>query len=134
VLALRNLGLGLESIAVCLDAGVDPARLVVRAASPSPTAARALARHLEPDQLAVLRDRAEALGPLAHYLLEVEWPAGGPVLRRRPEALRRGPGRLGRRPRRSGRRPGREAASWRALAHYLDLARRTNDTKEQEHA
>jgi DNA-binding transcriptional MerR regulator len=28
VLALRNLGLGLESIAVCLDAGVDPARLV----------------------------------------------------------------------------------------------------------
>jgi DNA-binding transcriptional MerR regulator len=28
VLALRNLGLGLESIAVCLDAGVNPARLV----------------------------------------------------------------------------------------------------------
>jgi DNA-binding transcriptional MerR regulator len=28
VLALRNLGLGLESTAVCLDAGVDPARLV----------------------------------------------------------------------------------------------------------
>jgi DNA-binding transcriptional MerR regulator len=28
ILALRNLGLGLESIAVCLDAGVDPARLV----------------------------------------------------------------------------------------------------------
>ena len=116
VLALRSLGLGLDSIAVCLDAGVDPARLVrdhlaevgaavaeleglraklhrlvevldaggvpdtaalldaVRAASPSPTAARALARHLNPDQLAVLRDRAQALGPLAHYLLEVEWP------------------------------------------------------------
>lgn len=28
VLALRRLGLGLESIAVCLDAGVDPGRLV----------------------------------------------------------------------------------------------------------
>jgi DNA-binding transcriptional MerR regulator len=28
VLALRSLGLGLDSIAVCLDAGVDPARLV----------------------------------------------------------------------------------------------------------
>ncbi|WP_107446762.1 MULTISPECIES: MerR family transcriptional regulator [unclassified Streptomyces] len=28
VLALRNLGLGLESIGVCLDSGVDPARVV----------------------------------------------------------------------------------------------------------
>src|SRR4029450_5642667 len=122
VLALRSLGLGLDSIAVCLDAGVDPARLVrdhlaevgaavagleglraklhrlvevldaggvpdtaalldaVRAASPSPTAARALARHLNPDQLAGLRGRGQAVGPLAHYLLEVEWPElyGGP--------------------------------------------------------
>jgi MerR family transcriptional regulator, thiopeptide resistance regulator len=80
VLALRNLGLGLESIAVCLDAGVDPARLVrdhlaeVEAATPSPESARVLARHLDPDQVAELKAHKQAVGPLAHYLLEVEWP------------------------------------------------------------
>ena len=126
MLALRNLGLGLESIAVCLDAGVDPVRLVrdhlaeveaaraeldrrraklrrlvetldagrvpdtpalleaVRASTPSPESARVLARHLDPDQLGVLQARAAALGPLAHYLLEVEWPE----LYRRAERLR----------------------------------------------
>jgi DNA-binding transcriptional MerR regulator len=206
VLALRSLGLGLDSIALCLDAGVDPARLVrdhlaevgaavaeleglraklqrlaevldagdvpdtaalldvVRAASPSPTAARALARHLDPDQLAVLRDRAEELGPLAHYLLEVEWPE----LYRRAERLRAAgarPGdprvqRLVARIDELGARfsggdrtlsagvraawaddpagladvPADQATTWGELARYLDMARQRNDTKEQEHA
>jgi MerR family transcriptional regulator, thiopeptide resistance regulator len=205
ILALRNLGLGLESIAVCLDAGVDPARLVrdhlamvgvavaelegLRAkllrlvevldaggvpdtaalldavrASPSPTAARALARHLNPDQLAVLRDRAQALGPLAHYRLEVEWPE----LYRRAERLRAAGAppddpevqrlvaridELGARFSGGDRKvsagvraawaddpaglagvPAEQATAWRALAQYLDLARRSTHTKEQEHA
>ncbi|WP_197085054.1 TipAS antibiotic-recognition domain-containing protein [Saccharothrix sp. ST-888] len=127
VLALRRLGLGLESIAVCLDAGVDPVRLVgehlarveesvaaldalrrrlrhihgeltaerapgaatligvlqaMRGAGPA--GEQALRRHLDEDQLRTLHDRAAALGPAAHYLLEVEWPE----LYRRAEALR----------------------------------------------
>ncbi|MFB7668661.1 MerR family transcriptional regulator [Kitasatospora sp. NPDC056138] len=127
VLALRRLGLGLESIAVCLDAGVDPVRLVgehlarveesmaaldglrlrlshvhdeltaerapetatligvlraMRGAGPA--GEQALRRHLDEDQLRTLQDRAAALGPAAHYLLEVEWPE----LYRRAEALR----------------------------------------------
>ncbi|WP_327067544.1 MerR family transcriptional regulator [Kitasatospora sp. NBC_01302] len=127
VLALRRLGLGLESIAVCLDAGVDPVRLVgehlagVEASiaalttlrqrlaqvrdqladeqepdsatligllqamgSAGPAGEQALRRHLDQDQLDALRDRAAAIGPTAHYLLEVEWPE----LYRRAEALR----------------------------------------------
>ena len=151
-----------------LDAGgvPDTAALLdaVRAASPSPTAARALARHLNPDQLAVLRDRAQALGPLAHYLLEVEWPE----LYRRAERLRAAgapPGdprvqRLVARIDELGARfsggdrtvsagvraawvddpaglagvPAEQATAWHALAQYLDLARRSTHTKEQEHA
>jgi hypothetical protein len=151
-----------------LDAGdvPDTAALldVVRAASPSPTAARALARHLDPDQLAVLRDRAEELGPLAHYLLEVEWPE----LYRRAERLRAAgarPGdprvqRLVARIDELGARfsggdrtlsagvraawaddpagladvPADQATTWGELARYLDMARQRNDTKEQEHA
>jgi DNA-binding transcriptional MerR regulator len=206
VLALRSLGLPLDSIAVCLDAGIDPARLVrdhlaevgaavaelevlraklqrlvevldagdvpdtaalldvVRAASPSPTAARALARHLDPDQLAVLRDRAEALDPLAHYLLEVEWPE----LYRRAERHRAAgtaPGdpqvqrlvaridQLGARFSGGDRRisagvraawrddpasmssvPAEQAGAWRQLARYLDQARQQLNAKEQDHA
>jgi MerR family transcriptional regulator, thiopeptide resistance regulator len=137
---------------------------VVRAAGPSPTAARALARHLDPDQLAVLRDRAEALGPLAHYLLEVEWPelyrraerlraAGTPPDDRRVQRLVARIDELGARfsggdgklsagvraawaddPAGLAGVPAEQAASWRALAHYLDLARQANDTKEREHA
>ncbi|MGD3109631.1 MerR family transcriptional regulator [Streptomyces sp. YGL11-2] len=127
VLALRRLGLGLESIATCLDAGVDPVRLVgkhlsdVEAAIASLDALRqrlthihrelsharepgtsalisvlqamrgtgsaadqALRRHVDDDQLQALQDRAGALGPAAHYLLEIEWPE----LYRRAEALR----------------------------------------------
>ncbi|MFI0940369.1 MerR family transcriptional regulator [Streptomyces sp. NPDC021020] len=129
VLALRSLGLGLETIAVCLDAGVEPGRLVrdhlagvdaeiaalgalrerlVRlgeelAAEREPDAAdllgalraigsagpegrEVLGRHLDADQLTVLRARGAALGPAAHYLLDVEWPE----LYRRAEALRAG--------------------------------------------
>ncbi|SOB78801.1 MerR family transcriptional regulator [Streptomyces sp. 1331.2] len=130
VLALRRLGLGLETIATCLDAGIDPVRLVgehlaateasltalqalherlahlhgeltasrtpdtadllrlVRATgatgSTGPAAQEALRRHLDDDQLHALADHAAALGPAAHYLLEVEWPQ----LYRRAEALR----------------------------------------------
>ncbi|MGA5818327.1 MerR family transcriptional regulator [Kitasatospora sp. NPDC094028] len=127
VLALRRLGLGLESVATCLDAGVDPVRLVsehladveaslaslealrqrlthVRAELASerepevstligalqamggagPERTEALRRHLDGDQLRTLHDRAAALGPAAHYLLQVEWPE----LYRRAEALR----------------------------------------------
>ncbi|WP_405948692.1 MerR family transcriptional regulator [Streptomyces prunicolor] len=127
VLALRRLGLGLETIATCLDVGVDPVRLVnehlaaVEASIASlealrhrlahiqgelasdrapeistligalgtmggadPEREQALRRHLDDDQIQTLHDRAAALGPGAHYLLEVEWPE----LYRRAEALR----------------------------------------------
>ncbi|MER7849768.1 MerR family transcriptional regulator [Kitasatospora sp. NPDC096077] len=128
ILALRRLGLGLETVATCLDAGVDPLRLVrehlaatdaslaalhdlrerlarlhtdlaaerepgtadllrlLRAVGATgPAADRALRRHLDDDQLHALADHAAALGPAAHYLLEVEWPQ----LYRRAEELRR---------------------------------------------
>ena len=127
VLALRRLGLGLETIATCLDVGVDPVRLVgehlagVEAALASletlrqqlahiqgelvaerapeistligalgtmggagPERTEALRRHLDDDQLQTLHDGVAALGPAAHYLLDVEWPE----LYRRAEALR----------------------------------------------
>ncbi|MFD8756499.1 MerR family transcriptional regulator [Kitasatospora sp. NPDC059577] len=130
VLALRRLGLGLETIATCLDAGIDPVRLVrehlaateaaltdlralrdrlahvhtelcaertpdtadllrlvraVGATGPTGPAAReALHRHLDDDQVHALADHAAALGPAAHYLLDVEWPQ----LYRGAEALR----------------------------------------------
>jgi MerR family transcriptional regulator, thiopeptide resistance regulator len=206
VLALRNLGLGLESIAVCLDAGVDPARLVrdhlaeveaaraeldrrrvklrrlvetldvgripdtaalleaVRASTPSPEAARVLARHLDPDQLATLRTRGAAMGPLAHYLLEVEWPelyrraerlraAGTPPDDPRVQRLVARIDELGARFSGGDRRisagvraawdddpaglsnvPAEQATTWREVARYLDLARQQTHTKEQKHA
>ncbi|MFJ8623458.1 MerR family transcriptional regulator [Kitasatospora sp. NPDC093550] len=130
ILALRRLGLGLDTIATCLDAGVDPVRLVrehlaateasltalqalrerlahvhgelaaERAPSTTdllrlvqavgdtgptaPAAREALQRHLDDDQIHALADHAAALGPAAHYLLEVEWPQ----LYRNAEALR----------------------------------------------
>jgi DNA-binding transcriptional MerR regulator len=129
VLALRSLGLGLETIGVCLDAGVEPGRLVrdhlagveaeiaalgalrerlvrlrdeleaerepdaadllgaLRAiGGTGPGAQEALGRHLDADQVRVLRARTAALGPAAHYLLDVEWPE----LYRRAEQLRSG--------------------------------------------
>lgn len=125
--ALRSLGLALGSIAVCLDAGVDPTRLVrdhlagveasitalgvlrerlVRldeelSADRAPTATalvdalravaaigpegeHTLGRHLYADQIQVLHTRAAALGPVMHYVLEVDWPE----LYRRAERLR----------------------------------------------
>ncbi|GAA1944803.1 MerR family transcriptional regulator [Kitasatospora viridis] len=127
VLALRRLGLGLETVATCLDAGVDPVRLVgehlagietalaglntlrqrlahvhaelTAARAPQaatligvlqamhgtdPAAEAVLRRHATGDQLRALQERVAALGPAAHYLLEVEWPE----LYRRAEALR----------------------------------------------
>ncbi|MEU5125535.1 MerR family transcriptional regulator [Streptomyces mobaraensis] len=141
VLALRGLGLSLETIGLCLDSGVDPARVVrdhlaeVEASlarlgtlrrrlvrlqdaldgagevrgpgdargsgrSPAPIGPlldalraaggaaghgeRVLRRHLDADGIGVLSARAAALGPAAHYLLEVEWPE----LYRRAERLR----------------------------------------------
>jgi DNA-binding transcriptional MerR regulator len=109
ILALRRLGLGLESIGTCLDAGVDPTRVLadhladvekslaeltalrdrLRQATgeaPPSTAEllevirstrannEVLQRHLDQDQINVLANRAAALGPAAHYLLEIEWP------------------------------------------------------------
>ena len=119
MLALRNLGLGLESIAAFLDA--------VRASSPSPESARVLAGHLDPDQVATLRARGAALGPLAQYLREVEWPE----LYRRAERLRAAwaddPAGL-------ADVPAEQAATRGELTRYLDLARRRIPTKEQEHA
>ncbi|MCB5908906.1 MerR family transcriptional regulator [Streptomyces pinistramenti] len=127
VLALRGLGLSLETIAACLDAGIDPDRLVrdhlagVEASlaaldtlrqrllrlggelaadrAPSATdlldALRAiggtgpegehtLRRHLDADRMEALTNRAAALGPARHYLLEIEWPE----LYRRADRLR----------------------------------------------
>jgi DNA-binding transcriptional MerR regulator len=128
VLALRSLGLSLETIGVCLDTGVDPARLIrdhltgveaslaaletlrgrlqrlgaALAAEQAPTAGAlfdalraiggagaesepVLRRHLEPDQIELLRTSGAALGPATHYLLEIEWPE----LYRRADRLRR---------------------------------------------
>ncbi|MCA1220597.1 hypothetical protein [Streptomyces sp. 8L] len=45
---------------------------------------RVLRGHLDADQVAVVGARAKALGPAAHYLLEIEWPE----LYRRAERLR----------------------------------------------
>lgn len=127
VLALRGLGLSLDTIAVCLDVGVDPNRLVrdqltsveqslaafeslrsrlrrladdlaadrepttdtlldaLRAiGSNDPDAAQVLHRHLDADQVRVLEVRHAAMGPSAHYLLEIEWPE----LYRRADRLR----------------------------------------------
>ncbi|MCX4744233.1 MerR family transcriptional regulator [Kitasatospora sp. NBC_01287] len=127
ILALRSLGLGLETIATCLDSGVDPVRLVqdhlagveatiagldqlrerlhrlsseltcgrmpssgdlfaalAALSAVDPQSETVLRRHLDGDQLQVLRKRAAALGPAMHYLLEVEWPE----LYRRAERLR----------------------------------------------
>ncbi|WP_372408271.1 MerR family transcriptional regulator [Streptomyces luteireticuli] len=126
VLALRGLGLGLEAIGACLDAGVDPVRLVrdhltevesalaaletlrerlvaldgelatggvplptlldvLRATGRTgPDGERVLRRHVDADSVRELGDRASALGPAAHYHLEVEWPE----LYRRAERLR----------------------------------------------
>lgn len=127
VLALRSLGLGLGTIAICLDTGVDPARVVrghlssvdasiaaltvlrervarlgdelADGRAPTSTALldalwaiggtgregeEALRRHLDADQIQELQTRADALGPVTHYLLEVEWPE----LYRRAERLR----------------------------------------------
>jgi MerR family transcriptional regulator, thiopeptide resistance regulator len=117
VLALRGLGLSLDTIAVCLDVGIDPRRLVrdhldtveqsitglrhlrtrlrrlnedlaedrepttdnlleaLRAIGGNdPGAAQVLRRHLDVDQVRVLEMRHAAMGPSAHYLLEIEWP------------------------------------------------------------
>jgi MerR family transcriptional regulator, thiopeptide resistance regulator len=206
VVALRNLGLGLESIAVCLDAGVDPARLIrdhlaqvevaaaelerlrtrlrrlvegldagrvpdtpalldaVRATTPPPESARLLARHLDPDQVAVLQARTEALGPLAHYLLEVEWPElyrraerhraagtapGGPQVQRLVARIDQlgarfsgGDGKISAGVRAAWRDdpagmsnvPAEQAGAWRELARYLDQARQRLNAKEQDHA
>jgi len=60
----------------------------------------------------VLQARAAALGPLAHYLLEVEWPE----LYRRAERLRAAG---------LSNVPAEQAATWR------ELARRRTHTKEQ---
>ncbi|MGW1869250.1 MerR family transcriptional regulator [Streptomyces mauvecolor] len=127
VLALRGLGLGLDTIAVCLDSGVDPMRVLrdhresveahlaaltglrdrlvrieqevadgrapttsavldaLRATgAASPAAEQAVRRHLDDDQLRALGTHTAALGPAAHYLLEIEWPE----LYRRAEELR----------------------------------------------
>jgi MerR family transcriptional regulator, thiopeptide resistance regulator len=206
ILALRHLGLGLESIAVCLDAGVDPARLVrdhldeveaaaaelerrraklrrlvealdagrvpdtpalldaVRAATPSPESARVLARHLDPDQVAELKAHKEAVGPLAHYLLEVEWPelyrraerhrAAGtapddPRVRRLVARIDELGARFsgGDRQISAGVRaawdddpadlsnaPAEQTTTWKELTRYLDLARQRTHTQEQKHA
>jgi DNA-binding transcriptional MerR regulator len=206
ILALRHLGLGLESIAVCLDAGVDPARLVrdhlaeveaaaaelerrraklrrlvealdagrvpdtpalldaVRAATPSPESARVLARHLDPDQVAELKAHKEAVGPLAHYLLEVEWPelyrraerhrAAGtapddPRVRRLVARIDELGARFsgGDRQISAGVRaawdddpaglsnaPAEQTTTWKELTRYLDMARQRTHTKEQKHA
>ncbi|MFE9400351.1 MerR family transcriptional regulator [Streptomyces sp. NPDC006530] len=128
VLALRSLGLGLDTIAVCLDSGVDPTRVlrdhresvearltalehlrdrlvrieeqVAQGAAPatsalidalratgaaSPGADQALRRHLDDEQLQALGTHGAAVGPAAHYFLEVEWPE----LYRRADELRR---------------------------------------------
>ena len=107
VLALRRLGLGLETIATCLDAlrrqlahihgelaaDPDPDRAPDISAlidalrtmgGAGPEREQSLRRHLDDDRIQTLQDQAAVLGPAAHYLLEVEWPE----LYRRAEALR----------------------------------------------
>ncbi|MFJ7625228.1 MerR family transcriptional regulator [Streptomyces sp. NPDC097595] len=200
VLALRSLGLALDTIAVCLDAGVDPTRLVrdhlagveasiealgvlrdrlvrldeeLSAGQAPPATAlldalraigrtgpergHALDRHLDPEQLRVLRTGAEALGPTRHYLLEVEWPelyrradrlraAGTPATDRRVRRLVARMDELGALftggdagisagvraawhddPAAMSGEPDAPAGEWRELAAYLDRARRSSD-------
>lgn len=81
VLALRRLGLGLESIAVCLDAGVDPGRLVRDHLAAVEAQAAALDRLRE--RLGRLRDgltagRAPAAADLIGALRAVGAAGGGP--------------------------------------------------------
>ena len=112
----------------------------------------------------MLQAGTEALGPLAHYLLEVEWPE----LYRRAERYRAAgtaPGdprvqrlvaridQLGARFSGGDRKlsagvraawrddpagmssvPAEQAGAWRELARYLDQARQRLDAKEQDHA
>ncbi|MYW00894.1 MerR family transcriptional regulator [Streptomyces sp. SID3343] len=119
VLALRSLGLDLDTVRTCLDTGVDPIRLVrdhragvdeaitrltalrerldrVEAglvAGEEPDTAALIAQlgttlpvpHVGDADLRALADGVAALGPAAHYVLDVEWPE----LYRRAEALRR---------------------------------------------
>jgi MerR family transcriptional regulator, thiopeptide resistance regulator len=114
-----------------LDAGRvpdTPALLdAVRATAPSPGSARVLARHLDPDQVAVLQARAQALGPLAHYLLEVEWPELYRRAERHRAAWHDDPAGL-------ADAPADQAGTLRKLSEYLELARQRMRTKEQDHA
>jgi hypothetical protein len=158
----------LRRLVEALDAGRvpdTPALLdAVRAATLSPESARVLARHLDPGQVAELQAHMEAVGPPAHYLLEVEWPE----LYRRAErhrAVGTGPDdpqvrrlvaridELGARFSGGDRRisagvraawdddpaglsnaPAEHATTWRDLTRYLDLARQRTHNKEQERA
>ncbi|WP_433520625.1 MerR family transcriptional regulator [Nocardia pseudovaccinii] len=196
VLALRSLGLSLDTIVVCLDAGVDSARVIgdhlrgveaslaaleavrqklvrlaaemvtERGATPetllqaletiggaSSASEQVLSRHLDTDQKRRLGDRATALGPAKHYLLEIEWPE---LYRRADRHRREGVDPADDRVRRLARRmdelsalftgedagvsagvrgawcddpaamsrdPAAPADEWRALADYLDHAR-----------
>ena len=56
------------------------------------------------------------------------------VLRRRPEGLRRVRAAWADDPAALAGVPAEQATAWRALAQYLDLARRSTHTKEQERA
>ncbi|GAA2717180.1 MULTISPECIES: MerR family transcriptional regulator [Streptomyces] len=83
VLALRSLGLGLESIAACLDAGVDPVRLVrdhladVEGRIAALDTLRRRLRQLEAGLSGEDRDNANSDLPAPGDLLEALRAAGG---------------------------------------------------------
>jgi hypothetical protein len=108
VLALRSLGLPLDSIAVRLGAGVDPARPVrdhLAEVGAAVTELEVLRAKLQ--RLAEMLDAGDP--PDTAALLEVEWPAWPASPPSRPP-------------------PGAPSpATW-------DLARQSTHTKEQEHA
>jgi hypothetical protein len=99
-----------------VGAVAEAAGLTVRTLAAPARRARVLARHLDPDQMAVLQARTQALGPLAHYLLEVEWPELYRWAEPHRAAWHDDPASL-------ADATAEQADSWRDLDRYLDLAR-----------
>jgi hypothetical protein len=156
--ALRSLGLGLESIAVCLDAGVDPARLVrdhlaeVEAVAAELDRRRIKLRRLVealddgrvPDTAALLDAvRASTASPRSWPAISTRtrWRRCGPAPRpwaRWPttswtwsgRSCTGGPSGTASP---ASRPTTRGCSAWRGLGRYLDLARQRRHN-EEEHA
>jgi hypothetical protein len=147
-------GLGLESIAVCLDAGVDPARLVrdhlaeVEAAAAELERRRAKLRRLVealdagrvPDTPALL-DALRAATPSPESAASwpaistrTRWPSSMPTTRRWARWAGGVRAAWDDDPAGLSNAPAEQTTTWKELTRYLDLARQPTHTKEQERA